>query len=158
MEYNYFSSGFNNKVEISKENRPFGTITFNSWKSTVIAQMNQRNFEFKKKSFWSSNYDLFENERIIATITFKSFSDKTIIFLEEKGEFQLKRVDFWGKKWEIINERGEKITLEKRSNFWNQKGSIYSESNNSDSTDLLALIATFILFVKSRRAAAAAAS
>lgn len=158
MEYNYFSSGFNNKVEITKENLPFASIIFNSWKSTVLAQMNQRNFEFKKKSFWSSDYDLFENEQIIASIIFKTFSDKTSIFFSGKGEYQLTRVDFWGKKWEIINERGEKITLEKSSNFWNQKGNISSESNNSDSTDLIALIGTFILFVKSRRAAAAAAS
>jgi hypothetical protein len=86
MEYNYFSSGFNNKVEITKENLPFASIIFNSWKSTVLAQMNQRNFEFKKKSFWSSDYDLVENEQIIASISFKIFSDKTSIFFSGKDE------------------------------------------------------------------------
>lgn len=158
MMYNYLNKPFSDKITLTKNGQSFGEITFNNWKSEILAYFGGKIYYFKKESFWKSKLLIFENQTLIGEISFKSFSSKVIINVYSLGVYDFYPTDFWGKKWKLFGERGEILSLEKNSTFWNQTGNISSDESGSEQIDLLSIITTTVIFIKMRKVAVSAVS
>ena len=82
---------------------------------TVYGNMNESNYNFKKKGIFSSEIEItdLKSKNLIGKIKFNSWINKAEIFLNEQ-KFEWKSDSFWGNKWSI-RENDKKLIEYKTS-------------------------------------------
>jgi hypothetical protein len=155
----YSKKALSNVVDIISGADSIGYIEFSAFKSSFETAINGKQYLFKKKSFWSADLQVYkvDNEQFMAEINFALWSQKIEISLANGEKFLLKKKSIWnGNNWTLENASSELINFEQTKYFWNDEGQITITSNDSEKTNLLALISLAAIYITRRRAAAAA--
>ncbi|MCL3782577.1 hypothetical protein EMN47_19505 [Prolixibacteraceae bacterium JC049] len=87
-----------------------GKLKCESFNNLATAELNDKHFRFKSKSFLGGDIVVFDqstNERV-GEITFNTFSTKAKIYTDS-GLVLWRSLDIWGKRWVVFNDKGEKI-------------------------------------------------
>lgn len=155
--FNFFKKALDNTVNVLDRDSPVGYVQFNSFKTDVLGAFRQKKYLFKKKSFWSGNYDIYraDNQQLLGKVTFSNWKRKADITLVNGEKFLLKNKNFWGTQWSIDDTNREVIDFEQTKQFWADEGSITARVDDNEKMGLLVLLGIFVTYVFRRRAAAA---
>ncbi|RYU96652.1 hypothetical protein [Emticicia agri] len=156
--FNYLKKALNNKIDILERESAVGYVQFETLKTDVAGVFKQKKYLFKKKSFWSSNYDIYreDNQQLIGEVIFSVWKGKADITLINGEKFTMKAKNFWNTQWSLDDTNREVINFEQTKTFWTDEGTVTVTSNDNEKMGLLVLLSIFVNFVYRRRSAEAA--
>ncbi|GAB3516436.1 hypothetical protein [Emticicia fontis] len=155
--FNYLKKALNNKIDILERDSEVGYVQFESFRTDVAGVFRQKKYLFKKKSFWSSNYNIFreDNQQLIGEVIFSVWRNKAEIRLINGEKFVMKAKNFWSTQWSLDDTNREVVDFEQTRHFWTDEGTITANVNDIEKMGLLVLLSVFVNFIYRRRAAAA---
>ncbi|RFS16666.1 hypothetical protein [Emticicia sp. C21] len=156
--FNYLKKALDNKVDILDRDAEVGYVQFETFKTDVAGVFKHKKYVFKKKNFWSANYDIYreDNQQLIGEVIFSVWKGKADITLINGEKFTMKAKNFWNTQWSLDDTNREVVDFEQTKNFWTDEGTVTVTSNDSEKMGLLVLLSVFVNFVYRRRAAEAA--
>ena len=155
--FNYLKKALNNKINILERESEVGYVQFDTFRTDVAGVFKQKKYAFKKKNFWSSNYDIYreDNNQLIGEVIFSVWKSKAEISLINGEKFVMKATNFWSTKWSLDDTNRDVVDFEQTHHFWTDEGKITAHVNDNEKMGLLVLLSVFVNFVYRRRAAAA---
>ncbi|QCX38168.1 hypothetical protein FF125_06890 [Aureibaculum algae] len=137
MNYKWKKEFFSSNYELFLNDSKTGELKQKMFSETVYGNMNESNYNFKKKGIFSSEIEItdLKSKNRIGKIKFNSWINKAEIFLNEQ-KFEWKSDSFWGNKWSI-RENEKKLIEYKTSGL--SGGNIKSTIEN----DLLLISGLF---------------
>lgn len=155
--FNYLKKALTNKIDILERESEVGYVQFDTFKTDVAGVFKQKKYLFKKKSFWSANYDIYreDNQQLIGEVIFSVWKGKANISLINGEKFVMKAKNFWSTQWSLDDTNREVVDFEQTRYFWSDEGTITANVNDNEKMGLLVLLSVFVNFVYRRRAAAA---
>lgn len=156
--FNYLKKALNNKVDILEKDSEVGYVQFETFKTDVAGVFKQKKYLFKKKNFWSSNYEIYreDNQQLIGEVVFSLWKSKAEIKLINGENFVMKAKNFWSTQWSLDDTNREVVDFEQTRNFWTDEGTITANVNDNEKMGLLVILSIFVNFVYRRRAEGAA--
>ncbi|MBA4852254.1 hypothetical protein [Emticicia sp. BO119] len=156
--FNYFKKALNNRINILERDAEVGYVQFDTFKTGVEGEFKQKKYAFKKKNFWSSNYDIYreDNQQLIGEVIFSVWKSKAEITLINGEKFTMKAKNFWSTKWGLDDTNREVVDFEQTRHFWTDEGTVTANVNDNEKMGLLVLLSVFVNFVYRRRASEAA--
>jgi hypothetical protein len=151
--FNYLKKALNNKIDILDQESAVGYVQFDTFKADVAGEFRQKKYIFKKKSFWSANYDIFkeDNLQLIGEVVFSGWKSKAEISLINGEKFVMKAKNFWGTQWSLDDTDRDLVDFEQTKYFWTDEGTITANVNDNEKMGLLVLLSVFVNFVYRRR-------
>lgn len=155
--FNYLKKALDNKINILERESEVGYVQFGNFKTDVAGVFREKKYVFKKKNFWSANYDIFreDNNQLIGEVKFSAWKSKAEISLINGEKFVMKAKNFWSTQWALDDTNREIVDFEQTHYFWKDEGKITTHVNDTEKMGLLVLLSVFVNFVYRRRAAAA---
>lgn len=156
--FNYLKKALNNKIDILERDSEVGYLQFDTFKTGVAGEFKHKKYAFKKKNFWSSNYDIYreDNQQLIGEVIFSVWKMKADVSLINGEKFVIKSKNFWNTQWTVEDSDREVADFEQTKYFWKNEGTITANVNDNEKMGLLVLLGIFVNFIYQRRAGEAA--
>lgn len=156
--FNYLKKALNNKIDILERDSAVGYVQFETFKTAVTGEFKQKKYQFRKKNFWSSNYEIFreDNQQLIGEVVFSLWKGKAEITLINDEKFVMKAKNFWNTQWSLDDTNRDIVDFEQTRHFWTDEGTITANVNDNEKMGLLVLLSVFVNFIYRRRSEGAA--
>lgn len=151
--FNFLKKALNSKINILDRDSEVGFVQFGNFKSDAAGVFGTKKYQFKKKNFWSGNYDVYreDNQQLIGEVIFSTWKMRAEISLINGEKFVIKSKNFWNTQWTMDDTNRDVVDFEQTRNFWTNEGTVTANVNDNEKMGLLVLLGIFVNFVYQRR-------
>jgi hypothetical protein len=137
-----YSTSGNGNFKIQSDNNDLLELEYKNWFSSIAStNLNNRKIEIRPKNFWNSSFDIFHNGKGVGNIIFNWRGDAVITINNEKYLF--KAIE-WNSKFELLNEKEDKIVLITPNYKWEKKKYDYELEVVTENFDFSRLVELLI--------------
>jgi len=137
-----YSTSGNGNFKIQSDKNDLLELEYKNWFSSIAnTNFDNTEIEIRSKNFWNSSFDIFHSGKDVGNIIFNWRGDALITINNEKYLF--KAIE-WNSKFELLNDKEEKIVLIKPNYKWEKKKYDYELEVVTDYFDFSRLVELLI--------------
>ena len=137
-----YSTSDNGNFKIQSDNKDLLELEYkNSFSSIASTNLDNTEIEIRPKNIWNSSFDIFHDGKDAGNIIFNWRGDAVITINNEKYLF--KAIE-WNSKFELLNEKEEKIVLIIPNYKWEKKKYDYELEVVTENFDFSRLVELLI--------------
>jgi hypothetical protein len=137
-----YSISGNGNFKIQSDNNDLLELEYKNWFSSIAnTNLDNTEIEIRPKNFWNSSFDIFHNGKDVGNIIFNWRGDAVITINNEKYLF--KAIE-WNSKFELLNDKEDKIVLIKPNYKWEKKKYDYELEIVTENFDFSRLVELLI--------------